>query len=382
MVDDKPAYTLVGLPLSLYSGKARSYLKHKRIPYIERGSSPWEFSVTFKRRVNAAAVPVVITPQGEYLADTSCIIDDLEKRFPERPALPASPVLRMASYLFELWGDEFWLPLAMHTRWSHREENVDLFIHDLGEFMLKGYPRWMKNALGRHYADLMNSYIEGLGVNSKTRPLLDRFLQIQLDGLDAHFREHRFLFGNRPSLGDYGMIAPLYAHIGRDPWSKRELIDPRPHLKAWIDRMNDANSSIDGEFQAEDTLPVTLCPAVRSIFDEMLPFVQTCADAVQESPVLSATTREAPRWFGNVRYPFAAGIHERKAVSYVVWMAQRMLDVFAAMPPLDQQTVRAWLREVGGEALLELKLPRVERVGLAAARINQFDQDPDIERNS
>lgn len=362
-------YTQVGLALSLYSGKTRSYLLHKRIPFVERASNPWEFLVTFPRRNGSSAVPVVITPEGEYLQDTSVIIDTLETRFPDRPVVPASPVLRLAAYLFELWGDEFWLPLAMHTRWSHRDENVSLFIHDVGDAVLGGFPRWVRNAMGRHYADKMHSYLPPLGINPQSRPLLDRFLQIHLDALDEHFRAHPFLFGGRPSLGDYGMIAPLYAHIGRDPWSKRELIDPRPHLKAWIARMFEPESSSGGEYQRDDTLPETLAPALRSIFDEMVPFLAGCAEAVRHAPVLPATARKAKRFLETVRYPMAGGMHERAAVSYAVWMAQRVLEDFASMPPADQQRAREWLASVGGEALLKLDLPRVARIGLAAARI-------------
>ena len=362
-------YTQVGTPVSMYSGKTRSYLIHKGIPFIERGSNPWEFSVTFKKRLNASAAPVVITPEGEYLQDTSHIIDVLEKRFPDRPVLPASPVLRIVSYLFELWGDEFWVAFSMHTRWSHRQENSELFVSDVGDFMLKGWPQWIKNAFGRHFAGKMSSYTPGLGINEKSAPLMDRFLVTQLDGLEKHFSTHRFLFGDRPSLGDFGMMSPLYAHIGRDTWSKRELIESRPNLKAWIERMYDAESSIDGELQAEDAVPATLMPALRSIFDEMLPYIAACADAVRKTPVLPATTKTAPRWLDTVSYPLAGGTHERKATSYIVWMAQRLLDELRAMPVDDQEKVRNWLAQVGGEALLELELPRVARIGLSAAHI-------------
>ena len=367
--ENNKVYTQVGTPISLYSGKTRSYLIHKGIPFVERGSNPWEFVVRFKRQLGASAVPVVITPEREMLLDSSVIIDELEKRFPGRPVVPVSPVQRLASYLFEVWGDEFWLPLAMYTRWSHREENMDRFVHDVGEFMFSGYPRWLKNAFGRHFAGKMNDLTPELGINAATAPLLDKFLQRQLDGLDGHFRTNRFLFGDRPSLGDYGLIAPLYAHIGRDKWSRRELIEPRPNLHAWIERMYDAKSSDGGEFQADDALPETLNIALRSIFDEMLPFIQQCADAVRNSPVLPATTRKPPRFLGCVSYPFAGGTHERKAVSYVVWMVQRLLDVVAAMTPNEQEVLRTWLGDVGGEALLELKLPKVVRVGLSAAHV-------------
>src|SRR5206468_10487627 len=104
---NEPRYTQIGIELSLYSGKTRSYMLHKRIPFVERGSSAWELFRTVPRRTRASAVPVVITPEGEWLQDTSAIIDELERRFPANPVLPHTPILRFASYLFELCGGEF-----------------------------------------------------------------------------------------------------------------------------------------------------------------------------------------------------------------------------------------------------------------------------------
>lgn len=366
---DSTTYTQIGVPLSLYSGKTRAYLLHKRIPFVERGTNLWEFFVTLPRRTRAAAVPVVITPEGEWLQDSSHIIDTLERRFPERPVLPDTPVLRFAACLFELWGDEYWLPLAMHTRWSHADESTPLFVHDAGDALLPGFPRWLKNVFGRKHARLMVSHARNVGVTPESRPVMDRFLKIQLDALDAHFAAHAFLFGGRPSLGDYGMIAPLYAHLGRDPWSKRELIAPRPHLQAWIERMFNPEASAGGEFWTGDSLPETLTPMLRSIFDDMVPYLAACADAVRKLPILPADSKAAPRFLGPVSYPMAGGTHTRPALSYVVWMTQRLLDAFAAMPEPDQRRVRAWLASVGGEAILRLGLPKVRRIGLAAARV-------------
>jgi glutathione S-transferase len=364
----QPLYTQVGVPLSMYAGKTRSYLLHKRIPFTERGTNAWEFFYRFRRRNNAAAIPVVITPQGEWLQDTTVIIDTLEQRFPDSPVLPATPVLRLAAYLFELWGDEFWLPLAMHTRWSH-PENVPFFVAEAGDGLLPGFPRWLKTLLGTKHAGLMRSHAANAGVTPEMAPVLDRFLQIQLDALDAHFTRHRFLLGDRPSLGDYGMIAPLYAHIGRDPWSRRELIEPRVHLKSWIERMFLPDSSTGGEFWPDDELPATLLPALRSIFDEMLPFLAACGAELRKTPLLSPDTRTAPRFLGRISYPMAGGTHTRPAPAYPVWMAQRLLEVFAAMTEADRQRVRGWLAETGGEALLSLDLPGVVRVGLSAAHV-------------
>jgi hypothetical protein len=64
---DKTTYTQVGVELSMYCGKTRSYLLHKHIPFVERWTNAWEFFYRFRRRNNAAAIPVVITPEGAGL---------------------------------------------------------------------------------------------------------------------------------------------------------------------------------------------------------------------------------------------------------------------------------------------------------------------------
>ena len=46
-----------------------------------------------------------------------------------------------------------------------------------------------------------------------------------------------------------------------------------------------------------------------------------------------------------------------------------MLDAYRAMSDTDQQKVKDWLVSTGGEGVLRLDLPRVERVGLAAALV-------------
>ncbi len=108
---------------------------------------------------------------------------------------------------------------------------------------------------------------------------------------------------------------------------------------------------------------------LRSIFDEMVRYLAACADAVRKQPILPPDSKAAPRFLESVSYPMAGGTHTRPALSYVVWMTQRLLNALAAMSVAHQQRVRAWIASVGGEAVLRLDLPKVERIGLAAAHV-------------
>lgn len=363
----------IGIPLSYFSAKTRSYLLHKGIPFEERGPTLTEFAVTLQRHTGTRALPVLRTPEGEWLQDTSVIIDTLERRFPERPALPETPVQRFVALLLELWVDELWVPLAMHTRWSH-PENVPFFVEDAARHMLPGLPLWLRRAAGRNVAKKMQSYLDAVGVTPLQHAVMDRFLARQLDAFDAHFRAHRFLLGDRPCLADHSLAGPLWAHIGRDPWPKRELIGPRPALAAWIDRTMDPGS-VTGELLAGDAVPQTLHVALASAFNDLVPWLRACCEQLRASPVLPRETTRARRIHEPVDYPLGDGMHRRSVTSYSVWMLRRLLGEFRGWEPAAQQRVRAWLSELGGEAILLLDPPPARRVGLAAAHVAAADAE-------
>lgn len=367
MAETGAPYLQIGIPLSYFSAKTRSYLLHKGIPFTERGPTLTEFAFTLQRHTGTRALPVLVTPRGEWLQDTSVIIDTLEQRFPERPALPATPVQRFVALLLELWVDELWVPLAMHTRWSH-PENVPFFVEDAARHMLPGLPLWFRRAAGRNVARKMQSYLDAVGVAPSQHAVMDRFLERQLDAFDAHFQSHRFLLGDHPCLADFSLAGPLWAHIGRDPWPKRELIDPRPALAQWIARTMDP-ASATGELLAGDEVPQTLQVALASVFHDLVPWLRACCAQLRASPVLPSGAMRARRIFEPVDYPLGEGTHRRSVTSYSVWMLRRLLGEFRGWEPAAQQRVREWLRERDGEAILALDPPPARRVGLAAAHV-------------
>ena len=289
-------YILYGSDISYYTGKTRSNLLHKRVPYIERTPSPWQYMVIFPRRVGAAVMPVLCTPEGEWWQDSSVIFDKLEQRFPDIPALPATPILRFSAYLFEFWADEFLLPMGWHTTWG-RPERRPVFIEEVGKDMLPGWPRFLQQLAGKDMGNKMNAMSDNLGFGDDMSSVLNRLRTTHLDGLNTHFATSPFLFGKRPSLGDFGLMGTLYSHMGRPPAARKELVEPRPHLAAWLQRMNDPASSEGGQFWDEDSLPDTLLPALRSIFDEMLPLIQACRDAVCAAPA-----DDSERFLGTITY--------------------------------------------------------------------------------
>lgn len=353
--------------LSFYSGKTRAYLRYKGIPHSEKTVRLWHFA-SIKRKTGAEVIPVVVTPEGEWLQDTSHIIDVLEQRHPEAPVVPATPCQKMAAYLIEAWGDEFWLPPAMHYRWNFSENYTTLFRREGGDNLLPLAPRFLKNKMVDRVAGTLRGFLKGIGVVPQQLAAIERWTPPMLDALDAHFAVHPYLLGSKPCIGDFGLIGPLYAHLGRDPYPARELVGRRPHLAAWVQRLQQPPTPQGGVYLADDLVPATLAPVFASIFGEFWPQLAATLSEVQKAQAALAPGRGFERLLGSIQSPYAGAPYTLRARPYSLWMAQRVLDVFRALPVEEQQPVQHWLDSIGGAAVLQLDIqPRLKRLALRVA---------------
>ena len=358
-------HILYGWQLSLYSGKTRAYLRYKGIPHVEKPIRLWTMR-TIAKRTGAQVMPVVVTPEGEWLQDTSHIMDVLEARFPEAPVVPATPRQRVAAYLLEAWGDEFWLPSAMHYRWSFRE-NFKLFQEEGGRNLMPFAPRFLRDRIIATGASRMRGFLAGLGITPAQQPTIELWTNLMLDALDYHFSHHPYLLGTKPCIGDFGLIAPLYAHLGRDPYPKRTLIAPRKHLAAWIERMQNPAEPKGGSFLPADQVPETLTPVMHSVFGEFWPQLSaTLAEMAKALPTLEPG-RGFKRSLGMITIPMAGQRYQLGARPYSLWMAQRAIDAYRALPDAQRASTRLWLTGLGAGTAMRLEIPRLRRMTLHVA---------------
>jgi glutathione S-transferase len=359
---------LFSMQLSWYSAKVRPYLRFKGIPFDERIPTAWEYYVTIRRHVGHAVVPVVITPDGEWLQDSSIIIERLEQAYPAPPVVPATPRQRLAAYLLELWADEFWLSAAVHARWSF-PENYAKWRDELASAFAPGWPVFLQRLLPLGLRKFMLDANRQLGATPEQRPAIERWMARHLDHLERHFATLPYLFGSRPSLGDFAIAGPICGHLRYDESARRRLLVPRPNLLAWSDRMASERSFPPGDFLADDGIPPTLLPMLESVFGEMVPMLAATAGQVRS--LGHRPGGHLPRMTGLVQFPLAGETFSREGLPYALWMAQRVLDVLAAMSPADAATARHWMQSLGGRAFLDLDIPRLERVGVHAALATQ-----------
>jgi hypothetical protein len=125
--------------------------------------------------------------------------------------------------------------------------------------------------------------------------------------------------------------------------------------------------ALSGKFLLSDQVPETLTPIFQLIFSEFLPMIEGILREVNLALPKLAPGKALPRGLGNVNFPMGSGSYRRAAIPYILWMVQRILDGYQLMSPKEQASVRAWLTGLGGEALLDLQIPRLRRVGLRVA---------------
>ena len=133
-------YRLIAAEASYYSGKVRAYLRYKGIPFEELLATRKLYQELPVFQGGVRSIPVLLTPEGEALTDSTDIIDFCEVRFPEPSVWPTAPLQRLVALFFEIYADEWLLLPAMHYRWSYREENYDFVVREFGATLLPDAP--------------------------------------------------------------------------------------------------------------------------------------------------------------------------------------------------------------------------------------------------
>ena len=327
-------YTLWGSAHSLYSGKLRSYLIKKGLPYQERYPSDPDFAARILPAVKHMVVPVLETPAGDILQDSGDIIDHLEARHADPVVEPATPVQQIVSALFDAVGSEYLLPLAMHYRWTYRAEQENFLQAEFGRAVVAGHSREERRAAAGAVMNLFAGFLPGLGVFPETVEVLERTYADWLDALDEHFQHHPYLLGGRPCRGDFGMMASLFAHLGRDPVPADLMKRKAPNLYRWTERMN-LLAIPDGEYPGygetyypEDQIPPSLEPVLSLVFRDWPPglaadvaLFNNWADGKQTGAVvgLDGERRVHPS-VGTVSYDFHGTKMTRGSAPHAIWM--------------------------------------------------------------
>lgn len=311
-------------------------------------------------------MPVLQTPDGIWMSDTTEIIETLETWHPQPSIALLSPRHKILAMLLEAWFDDSWITAAMYTRWMY-PESYELFKQEGGQALLPFCPTFIRNKVIEKTAMAkLRAYLPGMGITAEQNHIIDTWLRAQLTALDAHFSEHQYFFGDRPSIADYGLLGPMYGHLNRDPWPKRELIDHLPSLQGWTQRTH-AGSQSSGDFLSQDVLPATLLPILQTVINEFLPMVKIIVEKAELAVVMKGLKAgdALPRVFTGVSFLMGADQFSRNVFSYTLWMMQRIQKCYKSLSEAEQKSVDDLFIELGARGFMQSNLgPEVKRHGL------------------
>jgi len=363
-------YTLYAMPASLWSGKARSYLRKHRFDFVERAPGDPRYNEHVVPAIGRWIIPVLETPDGTLVQDTVDIIDHLDAQLPpDRSAYPATPVHRAIAHLLELFGGEGLLRPAMHYRWDFDDTNVPFLSKDFTAALVLGADDETRAGVFAFSSDRMRSATTAFGVSEELVPEIERSYEQFLDLFDAHLAGSPYLLGGRPTIGDFGFMGPLYAHLARDPYPSVMMKQRAQRVWRWVERMNspvlDASEygDVSETLFADDGVPDTLRALLAYIGDEYLNeavdqvatvdrWLAEHPDAAEGEVVLGKPTR---RFSGTTTFDWRGHPMTVAVVPYRLFLIKRLQDAVADAGPADQQTVRTVFAEAGLDPLLDVR---------------------------
>lgn len=271
-------YRIFGLELSPYSVKVRSYFRYKRIPHqwIVRDQNA---TAEFQRYAKLPLVPLVVTPEGEAMQDSTPILEAMERRFPEPPLQPADPALAFLSALLEEYGDEWGNKSMFHYRWTYEDDQRSA-AERIARENLPGAEAGQLAGAAEMIRKRMVPRLSFVGSSKATRGTIEGSFEREVEILERHLAARSFLFGERPAMADFGCFAQLY-QCATDPTPSRILQERSPAVLRWIERMLEPRAA--GDFEAWESLEPTLLPLLRDeVGAVFLPWSTANARALQK----------------------------------------------------------------------------------------------------
>ena len=357
---------LYAITHSLYSGRARSYLIKQGIPFRELSTGHESFKAEVLPKGKLATIPTLVTPEGEVIRDGAAIIEHFEAAN-GRPCRPAGPRQQIISALFDVIGTDGLLRPAMHYRWNFPEDNLEFvryhFLHsqrDTPEREEK--TEAMMNRM-RHAAMIF-------GVTEQNQELVETLYLQYLDSLNTHFEHYPYLLGWRPCVGDFGLLAPMYAHLGRDPHPARLMQQRATRVYRWVERMNRADQdapeyfNAGTDFLADDEVPETLVAVLRVLAEDFVPETLAAAEHINswldknQPEAGSAAVGRLAQAMGTTEFNLRGEVITVLAQPHRFYLLQRVQDTYAALSVDHKASVDTILADCGMTSILGAKLDR------------------------
>jgi glutathione S-transferase len=259
-----------GVTVSYFTRKVTGYLDYKGIPWRMRPS------VGLYPEARAAGwnggIPVITTPEGEMIWDSTAVLLHLETRYPEPAIVPPDPVLRFLAYLLDDFSDEWLYRHAVGTRWLF-EENTTSGSWDIvreGSLEIPGPIEDTRKMV----TQVMTACLPRLGTTPQNiQAWVNESLLPWQRALAAQVVVNGCLLGSRPSLADFALFGGNVAHFINDPVCRRWTEEAGQAVVVYTHALMTPRDREFGEWLGSDDLPDTLIALLAEAGRHYLPWV-------------------------------------------------------------------------------------------------------------
>lgn len=248
-------YRIIGAEMSPYSVKVRSYFRYKAIPHqwVLRNA---ESQAEFEKYAKVPIIPLVVTPEGTGIQDSTPIIDAMDKIYPLPSVHPDDPIAKFISILIEEFGDEWGNKWMFHYRWTRDVDQISS-AGRIARMRGANLEEHKHAALAAQVRARMVDRLWFVGSNAVTAPQIEAGFVDMLGMLDRHLATRPYLFGGRPTFGDFGLWGQIY-EMWTDPTTGALIGGGAPHVLDWVHRM--LWPKAEGAFETWPSLAPTLMP--------------------------------------------------------------------------------------------------------------------------
>jgi hypothetical protein len=296
--DSKCDFKLYTMDLSYFAGKLEMYFRYKELSFERiEGTSRDHNDILFPH-TRSEQVPQVYDRRKttkdshRWLRDTTPIIEHLEKDpliiEKSRPVIPSCTVQAFFQRLIEDYADEFlWRP-AMFWRWEPEFDREVMGIRFTYECLREApkryfYPSWSVRYAMSFRQWFLSCFGEDCVTQAKKDLIKHQYYEL-LDILEEILSKRPYLFGNHPTLVDFGFMGPFFRHFSSDFTPRKVMQIRAPNVYEWIARLWNCKGSKlndDNGFPESGNIP-EYWSKLMSLLSEYLEYYYLNALAYQE----------------------------------------------------------------------------------------------------
>ena len=355
-------HTLYAITHSLFSGRARSYLIKNAIPFRELSTGHESFKTEVLPKAKLPTIPTLVTPGGDVIRDGAAIVEHFEASN-GRPCRPAGPCQQIVSTLFDAIGMDGLMRPAMHYRWNYPEDNLAFVRY---HFLHSQRVMPTREEKTEYMMNKMRTVAKFFGVTDDSKALVETLYLEYLDALNLHLQQYPYLLGWRPCVGDFGLLAPMYAHLGRDPHPARLMQERAVCAYRWVERMNradqDAPEFFDAgtDFLADDEVPESLLAVLKVLAQDFVPETLAAAESINQWLAVNNPRPGDPaeRMLGETQFNVRGQTITTVVQPLRFFMLGRVQACYDAMNAEEQADVRVMLSRCSMAELLDTRLDR------------------------